>query len=201
MMKKQVLATLPWLLCVLSVLLGVLSLLFMLYNSQHSQVPIDEYWGAGIALVVLFPLVGALIASRHASNPIGWIMCLGGLASAMGWFTHQYVTHALIVAPGSLPFVTAVAWFGSLFEVTWAATLVFLLLLFPDGRPVSLRWHPLLWLAAMGIAMATISFALQPGPFDAYPAIINPLGIEQAGRFFEWLAIGGLVLSQASRDG
>src|SRR5215211_3207972 len=70
---------LSWSLAGLSVAMFVAT--FPLYVlARSAQVP--SSWGANLSLgnllggglFLIFPLVGALIASRHPRNPIGWIL-------------------------------------------------------------------------------------------------------------------------------
>jgi signal transduction histidine kinase len=68
-------------------------------------------------------------------------------------------------------------------------------LLFPDGRPPSRRWHPVVWIAAGAIVLGTVSFALMPGPLESYPSVDNPFGIEGTKGAFELvLSVGALVI-------
>jgi hypothetical protein len=75
---------LAWSLAALSV--GVLLASFPVYLLARSA-PVPASWDAslgigsqlGSALLLAFPIVGALIASRHPHNPIGWIFLADGL--------------------------------------------------------------------------------------------------------------------------
>jgi hypothetical protein len=61
-----------------------------------------------------FPIVGALIASRHPGNPIGWICLVAGIAWMLGMVSGSYALYGLRMArPGSAPYPAAV---GSLAE-------------------------------------------------------------------------------------
>ena len=133
-----------------------------------------------LGLVILaFPTVGAIIASRRPGNPIGWIFCAIGLSVITGVASYEYALYARHVAP-SLPAVTFVAWVGSW---TWfvgmglAGTLV--LLLFPDGRPPSPRWRIVGRLSVVLIGITVVAHAVRPGLLDDYDdlAIPNPFGM------------------------
>ncbi|MEO7396813.1 MAG: hypothetical protein ABIW50_09405, partial [Candidatus Limnocylindria bacterium] len=131
-----------------------------------------------IGLVILaFPTVGAIVASRRPGNPIGWIFCTIGLSVAAGVASFEYALYVFNVAP-SLPGATFVAWLGSW---TWfvgmglAATLM--LLLFPDGRPPSPRWRIVGWLSVVLIGTTVVAHAVRPGLLDNDLDIPNPFGI------------------------
>ena len=115
-------------------------------------------YGVLAVAVVVYAGTGRLIASRLPGNPIGWLLCLVGLALAAAMFTEQYALHGLGVAPGSLPGARLAGWLsGAMFVLTFTP-LFFLVLLFPDGRLPSRRWRPLLW--AMFVVVAGLAAQL-----------------------------------------
>ena len=128
------------------------------------------------ALALAFPLAGALVASRRRRNPVEWVFLAGGL-SAAAFLCEQYAVYAIHVEPGRLGGGTWAAWLS-----TWAwapgylAALTLLPLLFPDGRPPSPRWRPVMWAVAAGIAVTTLAAALSTENL-ASPAPGNPLGV------------------------
>ena len=99
-----------WALCVpLAALGGILS--FLTASGQ---------FGVGSGLVILlgvllltFPTVGALVASRRPENPIGWIFCAVSLVIGIGLFTEGYAAYALHASPAPSPGVQYAAWFSS----------------------------------------------------------------------------------------
>ncbi|CAN5363797.1 hypothetical protein BH20ACT24_BH20ACT24_13300 [soil metagenome] len=125
-----------------------------------------------------FATVGALVASRHPRNAIGWIFCALGLGLALIGFSDTYSAIALVTRTRSLPGGIYVAWF---FDWSWLplflASATLPLLLFPDGRPPSRRWRPLAWMVWGVIALGWIPIALLPGRFQERPAT-NPFGVE-----------------------
>jgi hypothetical protein len=156
-------------------------------------------WGA-------FPTVGAVIVARQPHNRVGWLCCSVGLLLGPAFFGQDYAWYALLHEPG-LPGGWAMAWLGQ--WPWWIAVglLWFLLLLFPNGRLVSLRWRPVAWALAGDIAALWVWAAFAPRPLEAIGLehLTNPLGLQQAEAAFTLLIgiafpIGALlaVLSVAS---
>jgi hypothetical protein len=174
-----------WSLCGLSVALFVASVpLFVLARSAH----VPSSWDADLTtggllasgLFLVFPLVGALIASRRPENPIGWLC----LADGFLWMTTNMLDYYSVYGmakPGSLPFPLGAAainnwlWVPS---VGLLATYVFLL--FPNGRLTSRRWRPLAWLSGVVIVSVSIGVMLSPESLDMPRGIRNPFGLEAA---------------------
>ncbi len=59
-----------------------------------------------------YPTVGALIASRHPHNPIGWLFCAMAGPIFQG-FAVEYAVYSLVTRPGSLPGGVWMAWVGT----------------------------------------------------------------------------------------
>jgi signal transduction histidine kinase len=128
-------------------------------------------------LSVAYPMVGALIASRLPTNPIGWIFCGVGLLYTGQRFTIAYADYALLenlAFPGG----EYVAWFSGLlaFKGTVLAG-VFLMLLFPDGHLLSPRWRIVAWMAVLGAALRVIYDAFTPEPLETHSYVQNPFGV------------------------
>jgi MFS family permease len=136
-------------------------------------------------LIILgFSGVGALVASRQPRNAIGWIFCgaalLGGALGTLGdayawyWLDGHGASEGLAKAGASY---ATVNWIPGVL-----VPIVFLLLLFPDGRLLTRRWRAVAWCAALGIAGAFVTTALKPGALEDFPQIQNPLGIHSGLR-------------------
>jgi hypothetical protein len=92
-------------------------------------------------------------------------------------FSAEYAIYALLARPGSLPWGEASVWIWSWVWVPAIGLVVFLDLLFPDGRLPGARWR---WFARFTIAavlVGVILTALSPGPILQL-TLRNPLGIE-----------------------
>jgi len=75
-------------------------------------------------------------------------------------------------------------------------TASFLLLLFPDGRLPSPRWRPVAWCAGVGIIGFIAGVALEPGPLEEFPQIVNPYGVDSA--IVVVVGFAGVILAAAS---
>ena len=132
-----------------------------------------------------FPLVGALIASKHPKNPVGWI-CL-----AIGLFWMETFLEDSI--PGSGPYpVTTDALTQSLWIPPVGLMGIYLILLFPDGKLPSRRWRPLAWLSGVVMVLASLGITFAPGHLEGHPGVRNPLGIEALGH--PWVATAVLIV-------
>ena len=154
------------------------------------RVGLPDLW---LALVVLgYAVIGALIVNTHRSHVIGWMFCGAALSFGFSSFAGQYAIQALVVAPGTLPFGEAMAWFGFWTDMPGIAVVaLFLPLLFPDGRLPSSRWRPVAYFAAASVVVAVIVTMLAPATYaDAgYPSIRNPFGLDQYAGIFEMLGL------------
>ena len=103
-----------------------------------------------------------------------------GLNAAIEHFASRYAIYALLADRGLLPGGEAMAWLSSWFWVPGIGLLVFLLLLYPNGRLPSARWRWYAWLCAIALTVGTVSAALLPGPIEWLRPIRNPLGVEGA---------------------
>jgi hypothetical protein len=181
---------LAWSLAALSVVMFVGSVaLWILAHSTHVPRSLDADLTTGgllgQALFLVFPLVGALIASRRPENPIGWLCLVDGLL----WTTTDMLDyHSLYVmaSPGSVPFPVGLAGVNHWLWVPTVGLLgTYVFLLFPDGRLPSRRWRPLAWLSGVVIASESLGLMLSPGPLDMPRGIRNPFGLEAA----PWVAV------------
>jgi hypothetical protein len=132
-----------------------------------------------LATVLTFSVVGAIVASRHPRNAIGWIFCSIGLLVGISALATGYAEYWLASGSGPRSLGETAAWFA-----TWLWILLvcvptsFLLLLFPDGQLPSPRWRPVAWCAGLGISSFVAGYALDAGPLVDFPQIANPYGVD-----------------------
>src|SRR5947208_3143700 len=123
--------------------------------------------------------VGALLASRHRENAIGWILLSIAVAAAVGAVIDGYA-NSTAVSSGA--FGTALAWASGQVDWLWIVLAgIYLPLLFPSGHLPSPRWRIAAWLGAIGVVFLFLGDAFRPGTLDlSHARIENPLGIEGA---------------------
>jgi len=150
-----------------------------------------------------FGVVGALIVARQPQNVIGWLCCAIGVGTSIFQVLEDYGMYALLRhQPGGV----ALALLGLL---PWPALIslmvVFLPMLFPNGRLVSPRWRPVAWTAAVASVAACVPPVLRPGPLFGQPSFPdNPIAIEAAAatielaEFVGFASIGLLALLAAA---
>jgi hypothetical protein len=124
-----------------------------------------------------FASVGALIASRRQSNPIGWLSLVVALAFALASCAFAYTEWG---TDGTfLPGAAYAAWLAT---SGWLVGLVvpatFVLLLFPNGRLVDGRWRVVAIAASAGLAGALVNQSLTPGMLGGTRrSFENPFGV------------------------
>jgi signal transduction histidine kinase len=174
-------ALLAWTLCGVCVLLVALTVLL---DYVTGDVPLPPDARLGLAFIMplgllslTYLLVGAVIASRLPTNPIGWIFCGVGLVYAVQRFALAYADYA-IVENFAFPGGDYVAWFSSWVGSAILLLGVFLILLFPDGRLPSRRWRIVAWAALCGTALDVLGIAFLPGQLELTHAYVtNPFGL------------------------
>ena len=184
-MSARTAARLAWSLWALSVALTGLSLLLLVLILRYPNSYIFDWW-LGNALVVVDATVGAIVASRRPENPVGWLLCLSGVAVGTSSFTSQYAIYTLLARPGSLPAGEASAWVAAWMLPIMIGLQVSYILLFPTGRLPGRRWRWLAWLTVAFVLVGMLTFAFSPGAHQgSLGPIKNPLGIKGFDIFYQ----------------
>ena len=172
-------ALFAWSMWATSFTLTALSLLLLVLNFSHPDVSNYPYWLENILFAIGFSTVGAVIASRSShENSIGWLFCAIGLSFGVIHFSAEYAIYALLAQPETLIGGEAAAWILSWGWILAVGFIVFLALLFPDGRLPSHRWRWFAWLSLLLIFTGALWGAFTPGSILSLGRINNPLGVE-----------------------
>lgn len=174
-------ARLPWLLWATCVGFTGITLSYLLINGEVRPAANFESSAIDAAFaiaILMFPTVGAAIASRQPDNPIGWLFLVAGVGGTMSQSLLGYATYALLKNPGSLP---GGALAGVIADAVWwtsiIGSLALMFLLFPTGRLLSHRWR---WPVGLIVAYLFLYIAatlVNPGPLAFFPGVPNPIGI------------------------
>jgi signal transduction histidine kinase len=166
---RRLVVGLWWSVCALSLLLIALTLAF------HLTTRYDWWFGGTFNPWRMFsveavaalgaPILGGLIVWRQPFNRYGWLWCLLGLGMTVRGAAYAYEIWALFVAPYK-PGTLEAAWVGTVMDALTWGLVPLVLLLFPNGRPPSPRWRPVVWVTLASCAVSTLAAAVAPGPMD-----------------------------------
>ncbi|MES0359818.1 MAG: hypothetical protein ABUK20_02800 [Anaerolineales bacterium] len=131
---------------------------------------------------VTFAFVGALIISRQPRNVIGWLMMLPGVSLfvLVDAFLRPYLNGLLPPPEAPTLVFLLILWFSNWNWLLLVFPLMFIMVLFPTGRPLTPRWG---WLIYFGLGIMVpfilfITFAdsLAPGSGGVDWVFANPIG-------------------------
>jgi len=129
-----------------------------------------------LVLGTIYPVAGAVIVRSRPRNAVGWVLVSAALigpyllaATVGGW--------SAIVRPDPLPLTDVALWFGVWGFVPYFYVLPLVLLLFPDGRPATPRWRPVV-IGLLVVATVAISIRMFTGiELDIVPQASNPVDL------------------------
>src|SRR5215208_6448038 len=182
-MSRRTAAWLAWSLWTVCVVLIALALLLDFVTGGDILLPPQDTFDHRLivltgVLSLAYPTVGALIASRLPTNPIGWIFCGVGLLYAAQRFTVAYADYVVIM-DSALPGEQYAGWFSGLVDFTGLVLAgVLVMLLFPDGRLLSRRWRIVAWTAVCGAVLIALYDAFDPSSVSYYTYVENPFGFQ-----------------------
>jgi hypothetical protein len=170
----------------------------VLETTRHSSDLSGTWFNTQEALgALVFPTVGAIVASRRKENPLGWLfLAIGasfGLSAVGGAIKDVF------------PFRSDTWQRGTWLQTwSWAPGLVFmttyLLLLFPDGRLPSPRWRWVAWLTGAAVSLMVLAgmFDRTAGATAGYNSPLPTLPDSVVGFFQLFSTFSALVASIAS---
>jgi hypothetical protein len=143
-----------------------------------------------------FAVVGTVLVAKRPANAIGWIMASVALMVSIFLAGDTYAAYVMVTRGQPDALAVIGAWIGSWY---WYPLLVLILvylpLLFPDGRMPSWRWLPIAVLTGIGtlgmIVLGALADTLHLNEAPGYE-IDNPIGIEGLG-YVEDLPVFGVL--------
>src|SRR5215210_8098911 len=193
-MSRRTAAWLAWSVCAVCVALIVFALSLDFFTDDiltRSPFVFSRRPAPAIAVLtgmlsLVYPAVGAIIASRLPTNPIGWIFCGVGLLYAAQRFAQAYADYALLVN-FAFPGGEYMAWFSGLVDFRGPVLAgIFVMLLFPDGSLPSRRWRIVAWTAVCGAVLSELYAAFYPDYLSTPVLVPNPFG---------WVGVIGIGLT------
>ncbi len=173
---------LAWALCGLTTFLAVVlfgvDLLRVPGSRNVLQLANDALFS--LALPVVCAIVAALIVSSQPRNTIGWLLMVPVGLFLVGGPIEEYIQRVALSAPDPTLPLLLIVWFSGWSWVLLIFPLLYILLLFPHGKPPTPRWR---WVSVAGIAWAALFVLIvtfsQPLNSNTTPNLTlpNPIGI------------------------
>jgi hypothetical protein len=173
--------TLAWIFFGLIALSVIAAVIF-----DYSTRPAGDNFTLGEIMIPFVPLtfayVGALIISRQPRNWIGLLMLLPGLSLfiVVDAFLRPYLNGFLPPPESSTPVFLLILWFSNWNWLLLVFPLMFIMVLFPTGRPLTPRWGWLIYfgvgLMVLFVLMITFAEVLAPGSGGVDWRFDNPIG-------------------------
>jgi signal transduction histidine kinase len=126
--------------------------------------------------LLVFAVVGAVIASRRPANPLGWLM-LSMSGMSWGLLADAYARFGLTRTPHAV----GTAWAAWVFMISIELAtipLIFILLLFPHGTLLSARWRLFAWAAVAVPLIGATATAISDVNYSApgnFPMLRDPV--------------------------
>jgi hypothetical protein len=199
---RSAVTRLAWALCILSVALAAASVPLAGFNGENLIELVANHHAIGILDALVLPLVGALIVVGDRRHLLAWLLLAGGLLLAVYNFASQYAALALGLTSRrlSLPGGELASWLTGWTNVPGIVIgVVFVVLLFPDGRLPSRRWWPLALAGVVTVVVPTVVLAVGYWPLRG-PGLLTDEGEEPAlvGAMFGLAFLAALVLGAIS---
>jgi hypothetical protein len=177
---RSAVTRLAWALCALSVALALASLVLAAVNGEGPGELVTDHHAIGILTTLVVAPIGALIVVGDRRHLLAWLFLVEGLSLGVFNFTQQYAPLALGLTSRqlSLPGGEFASWLTSWSNLPGIVIgVVFLVLLFPDGRLPSRRWWPVGLAGAVVAVVPTVILAVGTWPLRG-PALVTPFGEE-----------------------
>ncbi|MDP9302144.1 MAG: histidine kinase [Actinomycetota bacterium] len=136
--------------------------------------------GYTLAMSLVMGGVGAIIAARKPSNPIGWIFCVLGVTAGVIGLTTEYARWALLAEDARPVGGIAAAWVQEWLWIPLVAGLGLVAAIFPDGRFLSRFWRRTIQVS-IALALASMILAAIVPRFTIFVGFDNPVGIGAPG--------------------
>jgi hypothetical protein len=178
-MSEKATSRLAWVLCGLAVIGATAQLVFWAtrLSARSDLFDLVEALGWGMAIPIVFAVLGALIVARQRGNRVGWLMMIIALVSGIPDFIH---VGRLSAPPETLSLgLWLLLWFDGWSWIPLIFPIFLIPLHFPTGRPPSRRWNWVIWLAVgmwlFFVVLGSFSDTLVPTSGGDW-SLPNPIG-------------------------
>ncbi len=139
-----------------------------------------DYFGPFVILswsLGAFAAVGLVVALLRPRHPVGWLFLVAGTCYLSTMTASAWTWSALVGAPGSLPGGELAAWLANALWIPAVTCTLLGIALFPNGRPPSRAWRPVLATLASVLAITGVVTALVPTTLSLPAPLTAGLGV------------------------
>jgi len=186
----------PWVFAGLALVGLVPTAILTMVNGSIDEDPL--FIPVAMMMIAGYSVTGAVLASRHPRNAVGWLLLTIGLWFLLTGFSDEFMQWLYREGPTTNPLGQV---FGLISNVLWLpmiATASLLFLLFPTGRVPGPRWRFLPWVIASAVALFLLASILHPGPLEDTGlediVVRNPLGVPGLEGITEVAIVGSSVV-------
>jgi len=186
----------PWVFAGLALVGLVPTAILTMVNGSIDEDPL--FIPVAMMMIAGYSVTGAVLASRHPRNAVGWLLLTIGLWFLLTGFSDEFMQWLYREGPTTNPLGQV---FGLISNVLWLpmiATASLLFLLFPTGRVPGPRWRFLPWVIGSAVALFLLASILHPGPLEDTGlediVVRNPLGVPGLERITEVAIVGSSVV-------
>ncbi len=140
-----------------------------------STAPIFVTWFEPTVNGLAFGTLATVVLRHQPGTRMGWVFAALSLLAAVQVFNGEYAVFAEAVHP--LPAAGVTALVAELMTPFVLPLVVVVVLLYPDGRPITWRWRLVLQLIVATAVVEFVPALLHSGGYDDLPGYTNPLGV------------------------
>ena len=192
---RRATSTIPVLLAGIAVVCGLATIVLAWGRPSADGFGTFGFGGATRVLAfTAYALIGAVVAVKRPSNPIGWLFVVGGTAMSAQLGLEEYAHAAFVLDPsGQYPGAVAVDWVAEWLWVVPMSCLQFSTLLFPTGRLPSRGWRAYAALLVVGDVLLLVLT-----PVATWPLRGRLAGEEVLVDSPLWVVVGPLAVAMAA---
>ncbi len=138
---------------------------------------------------------GTIVVSRLPGNPVGWLLLAAALAPFLAETALVYAQYTLRIRPDALPGGLVAGLISQNLWMVFLGSIIFLALLFPDGKLLSARWRWVLWGSVGALIALAASSSLGPelAFLEVQPPLKSPIAIAGAEGILAAVEIAALL--------
>jgi signal transduction histidine kinase len=171
---------LAWAIELFSLGLVIASLVLLALDWQALDSPFTAQLPVFLAPLTV-GILGVLIAARQPRNPIGWLLLAIAVAGAISLLAYLVAIRGQLSGASPRSWVAWAAWVFTNTGTLIVILLVFMILLFPNGRLLpGPRWRWAAWVLFVeaGVVLVASMIALSPTQLSPrLPSVPNPLAV------------------------